>query len=124
MDLQEIDLNQLRLGGDKVPIPQPRRSGPTSTPRRYFLRGPVPLWWLQAAGVLPGKALHVGLELWYQSGLCQSRMIRFSYKSAQRFGVKRHAAYRALDVLGGAGLITVCRASGRCPIVRLLEGPF
>ena len=124
MNPPEVDLERLRLDGGLLAIPKGKGSEPSKHRPRKFLKGPVPLGWLRAAGVLPGKALHVGLELWYQSGLCQSRMINFSYKSAQQFGVKRHAAYRALDVLGGAGLITVCRASGRCPIVRLLGGPF
>ena len=122
MDLQEIDPEQFRLTQDKIPIPKLSQSRSTSTPRQKFLRGPIPLWWLQAAGGLPGKAIHVGVELWYQAGLCSSKVIRFSYKSVQQFGVKRHAAYRALKSLGGARLVAVYRAPGRCPIVTLLIG--
>ena len=122
MDPPEVDLEQLRLDGGLLAIPKGKGSEPSKHRPRKFLKGPVPLEWLRAAGVLPGKALHVGVELWYQSGLCRSRMIRFSYKSVQHFGLKRYAAYRGLKWLEGAGLVTVCRASGRCPIVTILAG--
>ena len=122
MDTHEIDLDRFRSVGPTIPIPKPSRLESTSTPRQKFLRGPLPLWWLHAAGVLPGKALHVGGELWYRAGLCRSKVIRFSYKSATQWGVKRHAAYRALKSLEDAGLVAVHRASGRSPVVTILDG--
>ena len=122
MDTQEIDLDRFRSVGPTIPIPKPSRLESTSTPRQKFLRGPLPLWWLHAAGVLPGRALHVGLELWYQAGLCKSEVVHFSYKSVEQFGVKRHTAYRALKSLEDAGLVAVYRASGRCPVVTILDG--
>ncbi len=122
MATQEIDLNRFRLRGQTTLIPKPRRSGATSTPRQKFLKGPVPLWWFHAAGVLPGKALHVGVELWYRAGLCRSKVVHFSYKSAKQWGVSRYAAYRALTSLADAGLVAVHRASGRCPVVTILDG--
>ena len=123
MDPPEVDLERLRLDGDRLALFKGKGSEPSKHRPRKFLKGPVPLEWLRAAGVLPGRALHVGVELWYQAGLCRSRMIPFSYKSVQQLGVNRDAAYRALKWLEGAGLVTVCRASGRGPVVRLLEGP-
>jgi len=122
MAIQEIDFNQYRLTGSTVPIPKLRGTGTTSPPQQKFLKGPVPLWWIQAAGMLPGKALHVAIELWYRSGLCKSKVVHFSYQSVQQFGVKRHAAYRALRSLADAGLVVVHRGPGRCPIVTIFEG--
>jgi hypothetical protein len=33
-----------------------------------FLRGPVPLEWLQQAAQLPGRAFHAGVALWFLEG--------------------------------------------------------
>ena len=118
----EVDLERLRLDGGQFAIPKGKGTEPSKYRPRKFLKGPIPLEWLWAAGGLPGKALHAGVALWYQAGLRRSRMIHFSYKSAQHFGVKRDSAYRALKSLEGAGLVTVCRAPGRCPVVTLLVG--
>ena len=122
MATQEIDLNRFRLKEHTTLIPKPRRSASTSRLLYRFLKGPIPLWWIHAAGMLPGRALHVGVELWYRVGLCQSKVVHFSYKSAEQFGVKRHTAYRALKSLEAAGLVSVHRAPGRCPVVTILDG--
>ncbi len=98
------------------PIPQKRKEG-------KFLRGPILIDWLQSAGHLPGKALHVGNVLWFLSGVQRSSLVVFSYSLAEKFGVKRHAAYRGLDALEQAGLIKVERGKGKSPRVQLLEDP-
>ena len=86
-----------------------------------FLRGPVPLDWLTAASVLPGRSLHVGIALWFLAGLGDSRVILLTNTTADRFGVDRNGKYRALDWLEGAGLIRVARRPGRPPEVTLLD---
>ncbi len=122
MDPPEVDLERLRWDGERLALFKGKGSEPSKHRPQNFLKGPVPLGWLRAAGGLPGKALHVGIVLWFRFGMLRSQMIPFSYKSAQQFRVDRHAAYRALKSLGGAGLVAVCRAPGRCPIVTLLIG--
>jgi len=98
------------------PIPQKRRQG-------KFLRGPIPLDWLQGAGCLSGKALHVGVVLRFLSGVQRSLEVKFSYSLAEKFGAKRHAAYRALEALEQKGLIKIQRGKGKSPRVQLLEMP-
>jgi hypothetical protein len=53
-----------------------RFSVPTTRPRtprhgqgEKFLKEPIPLEWLVQAACLPGRAVHVGVALWYQAGL-------------------------------------------------------
>ncbi len=122
MDPQKIDLDQFRLNANRLVSPKPKGATVRTHLAGKFLRGPVPLKWLHTAGTLPGKALHVAVELRFQCGVCRSMEVRFSYSSALKFGVKRHAAYRGLHALEAAGLVTICRSPGRCPIVRVLGG--
>ncbi len=109
-----MDLEQFRIPTPISPIPQKRRKG-------KFLKGPIPLDWLQCAGQLSGKALHVGIVLQFLSGVQRSSKVRFSYSLAEEFGVKRHSAYRALKALEERGLIKIRRGIGKNPIVRLEE---
>ena len=39
---------------------------PMSVP---FIRGPIPLAWLNVAARLPGKTLNVGLAIWWLAGM-------------------------------------------------------
>jgi hypothetical protein len=78
-----------------------------------FLKGPIPLDWLEAAGKLPGKALHVGISLWFLSGVTKSQTVLFNQSKQERYGVKRDAARRGIEALEKAGLISVVRKTGR-----------
>jgi hypothetical protein len=86
-----------------------------------FLKGPVPLPWLEAAARLPGKSLHTGVALWYAAGQVQSESIPLSNVSSHRFGLDRNAKYRALEWLEKAGLIQVKRKLGCSPMVTILS---
>jgi hypothetical protein len=54
-----------------------------------FLKGPVPLAWLQAAARLPGRSLHVGMVLWYVAGLSGWVSVHLSNVLCLRFGLDR-----------------------------------
>lgn len=117
--MDTLDLEKLKLKGQTgVLAAVPRvKSGVK------FLKGPIPLPWLSRAALLPGKALHVALALWFLSGLTKSRTVRLSKSTLEYFGVKRQASYRSLKALEGVGLIACSRSPGRCPIVTLkVEG--
>jgi hypothetical protein len=85
-----------------------------------FLKGPISLTWLESAARCQGRALHVGIGLWYLAGLKKSRTISASYKVLRRLGLDRYAASRGLAYLEKAGLIQVRRKQGRSPIVILI----
>src|SRR5690349_820802 len=64
-----------------------RQTRPTKKPPRHrpgepFLKGPIPWRWLSRAMRLTGKALHVAILLWKESGIKQNRTIRFNLSSA------------------------------------------
>jgi hypothetical protein len=98
--------------------------GATATvPRRIkgrFLKGPVPLVWLQTAAALPGKTLHIAIVLWYRAGLTGSMTVKLGSQDLEAMGVARDAKYSGLDRLQAAGLISIDRQRGRAPVVTLL----
>ena len=86
-----------------------------------FLRGPVPLTWLAGAGAMPGKALAIGVFLWWRAGIEKRRSgLQLNCRRLERFGVSRQACSRALSALERAGLVTVDRQSGKCPRVSII----
>lgn len=93
------------------------------TPVPHFIKGPLPLPWFRRAAVLPGKALHVALGLWFMKGLCRSATFPFKRKVAAELGVSRDATYDALTNMEVAGLIRVSRHRGRSPVVTVLDLP-
>jgi hypothetical protein len=103
----------------KFRLPQPA----TEPPARRFIKGPLPLAWLQRAAVLPGKTLHVALGLWYVKGLYRADTFAFKRKLAAELGVSPDATYDALTSLERAGLIHVDRHRGRAPVVTILALP-
>jgi DNA-binding transcriptional ArsR family regulator len=87
---------------------------------RRFLRGPVPLGWLEAAARLPGSTLAVGVALWQLAGLRGTREgLALSTERLAPFGVSRHSKDRALRALLAAGLVDIERKRGRSPRVSL-----
>ena len=86
-----------------------------------FVKGPIPLPWLEIAARLPGKSIHAGIALWYVAGLTRSRLVPLSNIAGLRFGLDRNAKYRALKWLEGAGLVAVERKLGRAPLITILE---
>lgn len=93
-------------------------------PRRVtgelFLRGPIPLAWLAAAGQVGGKALHVGVYVWHLAGLHDSLTVKLSTTKLGQMGVTRQAAYQAIAGLERERLLSVERRPGRNPIVTLI----
>jgi hypothetical protein len=80
----------------------------------------MPLSWFQRACRLPGKAALVAVVLWYRSRLVKANTFVLSQAALSEFGISRQAKYRALQVLEGAGLITVQRRLHRNPEVTIL----
>ena len=121
--MSSFDPNKFKLPSnpireDKTCIPERKvkRKG-----QKGFLSGPVQLDWLIVAAQLPGKAFHVGIVIWYRSGLLKTKTIPLTSNTLSRFGIDRHAKRRALEALEGASLITVERSHGKNPIVTILD---
>lgn len=98
-------------------------STPPAVPRHrggeLFVRGPIPWVWLSASARLPGRALHVGIVLWLESGLRASAVVTLSQQRLRDLGVDRYASYRGLLSLERAGLVDVQRHPGRLSVVTL-----
>ena len=93
----------------------PRQVGP-------FIRGPIPLAWLDGVLSIPGRVpLVVALALVYQSGLEGSSTVRFTHKLMNRFGLARRSVSRTLEQLQTAGLVRIHRPPGRCREVEILS---
>ncbi len=119
-----LDVEHLRLGksGDSLTSPRVRKGPPRHRPGEFFLKGPIPLNWLQIAAHQPGKAIIVALELWFRAGVERNRTIRISLTNLQVAPkLSRSAASRGLGALEEAGLVTVVRKSGRKPAVTLQD---
>lgn len=88
-------------------------------PKRRFVKGPIPLAWISKAAQLPGKALHVGMAIWYVRGLKKCDTFPITRETTEQFGLTRQALYRGLDNLELAGLISQQSQSGRSKIVTI-----
>jgi len=86
-----------------------------------FIKGPLPLGWMQAAARMPGRTLQVALVLWYLAGLKKSDTVRLSSEQMDAVGVSREAKYEALQRLSAAGLVSVDQRPGRAPVVTLVR---
>ena len=118
MKAESFDLSRfvapLKMGvAHRVAQCQRRRVG-------EFLKGPIPLSWLTPAAKLPGKALHVGLAIWFEHGRRKHFEFRLTAAVLRRFGIARKAGYRGLDSLERAGLIVARRQHGKNPVITLV----
>lgn len=121
--MDPFDLTRLSLESDKPTLVKPncKEKPPRHKPGEKFLKGPVPLLWLQQAALSPGKSLSVGIVLWYLAGIKKTPTVSLPNTLLQRFGVGRTAKYRALDWLEEARLVAVKRHPGCNPLVTLLD---
>jgi hypothetical protein len=90
---------------------------PLSAP---FLKGPIPLAWLNAAAKLPGKTLNVGLAIWWLAGMSDTTSFKLTRKALDQLAVSRDAASDALKRLEDNGLILVKRLPGQRPTVQIV----
>ena len=78
---------------------------------------------MQQAAKLPGTALKAGLALWYLAGLEKGRTVKPTWATWERLGLSPDAGRHGLAALERAGLVTVDRHRGRCPVVTIREWP-
>lgn len=106
-----------QVGSGTFGVPRPE----AEIAAQRFVKGPLPLAWFHRAAALPGKALNVGLALWYVKGLCRKSTFPFRRSAPDTFGVSKDATYDALSNLEAAGLISVVRHRGRAPVVTVID---
>ena len=96
---------------------------PPGRRRERFLKGPIPMWWLEVASRLPGQALQVAITLWFKVGLTCSDTVTLSNEAVEPLGVSRQSKARALMLLEEAGLILCQRSTGSSPKVTVVRSP-
>jgi hypothetical protein len=107
--------------GRTPPPPSPRKASRARTTTPELFVRTIPLPWVIRASHLPGKALHVGMVLWYRAGITRSMTVILTRTWLQRFGVQRLAGRRGLQQLEAAGLVYVERRGKRSPQVTLVK---
>ena len=120
MELEGIRLKQ-RIGIKGTGGSKPRLPRHASGER--FLKGPIPWSWITSASVAAGRGagLKVAIALWHMAGIQKQATITLHRRLLDELGVDRHAAYRGLRALEGAGLVAVERHPGRLPRVTLQD---
>jgi hypothetical protein len=114
--------DQFRAAGPPVRVRPPSRP-PRHVAGEKFLKGPIPWAWLATAIALPGRALAVGLVVWFEAGCKNSRTVSVTLPRFGRAGLPEGVARRGLKALEGAGLIAIDRPRGRGLRVTILAGP-
>ena len=65
-----FDVDNFRLPNNSIEsCPKPPRRSKRRRIAGNFVKGPIPIEWLQKASALPGKAFQMGVVIWYLSGL-------------------------------------------------------
>src|SRR5712692_7916438 len=114
-----IDPEHLRLRSVSRSVLHDRSPVPRHTRGEHFLKGPIPLGWLQIAGRLPCKALNVAVALWHLAGVKKSARVALSLSALEPFGLNRFTAARGLKALEGKALVRVDRRQGRKAVVTI-----
>ena len=81
--------------------------------RDHFLKGPVPMPWLISAANIPGKALHIGIALWFWSGIKKTKTFILPKNAIRGLGVSRQTCYAQLKVMEKAGLLSIESRKGK-----------
>ena len=123
--MDSFDPEQLKYPTTALELtPSNKQRAPRHRHGENFLRGPIPMAWLEQAAHCPGKALAVGLAIWFLSGMKKgTAKLQLTGTALRRFNVSRKAGYDGLRRLQDAGLVAVVRHAGRSPIVTLLSVP-
>jgi len=116
--MDPLDLAKYRRPTNGEPPPTAPRRLPRHKAGEWFVQA-IPGGWLGKVAKLPGRALHVGLAVWYVSGLAKGKPGKLTGKALQLFGIRRDTGYRALRRLEIAGLVRVSRKTGSCPLVSI-----
>lgn len=89
------------------------------TARKLFIKGPIPLGWIQRANHLGGSTGAVALGLWFYAGINKSSRFKIDGKLDRLTGVTRQTRQQALEKLERAGLIKLFSRPGAYPDIEI-----
>ena len=99
-------------------IPGCLKNTPQKAPNGRFIKGPIPLSWIQKACIVGAEKL--ALYLMYMKGLTKRSKIPLKSAEMERFGLSPKTRRVQLAKLEEAGLVKAEKAAGKKPVVRLL----
>ena len=109
----------------KIPAVKYRYSqGNGYSPKRegeFFIKGPLPMDWISKAALLPGKAVQVGLVLWWFAGMRPQQKIKVTRQALKLLNVSNDAYRDALSRLEEVGLVKVFRTPGQRATVEIVH---
>jgi len=122
INLSEKDINQIYrdLGINAFVQPQNRPFKRQSKAQNPYVRT-IPLSWIYQASRLPGKALHVGIVIWFLSGVKKSKTVKLTRKWLSKFGIHPETGRRGLKALKRAELVHFEPSGHKSPLVTLVE---
>ena len=120
--------NRWALSGKQAGTLQSRTASKQRRKRQEkFVKGPVPMWWLEKAHALGGAALFLGLILFHKDGLprfASGAGHKLSNAYCEACGISVQAKRRAIKALSEAGLINIVSATNHAsPVVELVRTP-
>jgi hypothetical protein len=89
--------------------------------KKRFLKGPIPLDWLTAAAKLPGKAINVGIALWWLAGMSKTGILKLTRQSQLALNISKDAERDGLRRLRQAGLIELTAQPGQRHSIRIIK---
>ena len=114
-----MDIDQFRAKPNTPRVQRKPRKLPRHKAGEWFIKGPIPGGWIGQAAALPGASLHVALAVWHLAEMGKDRSVKATRTAWVKFGISQHAANRGLCRLEGAGLVSVVRCRGCCPVVTI-----
>jgi hypothetical protein len=102
----------------------PNKGGATELIREssgLFIKGPIPLAWLQKANALGGSTGTVAAGLWFYAGLNKSRRFRIDRRLDQLCCVTRQTRNIVLGRLLSHRLINIYPKRGAYPTIEVLD---
>jgi hypothetical protein len=98
--------------------PPPLILAPENRPE--FIRGPIPIPWVQFAAKISPAAAYLGIVAWHVARLRKGK-VSFTSSLSLKYGVHPKTARRLLRSLESAGLVRVERARGKAPKVSIVD---
>lgn len=119
--------NKEIIGGDDLDIPTRKlqfnkKTGEMTewTKSEAFLKGPIPMSWINKVASLPGKVLNVALAIRWLSDMNANQPIKLTRNAMERFNFSSDAAAAALKLMENNGLIKIQRRPGQKPLIEVL----
>ena len=100
-------------------IPDCLKEAPQKSQNDRYIRGPIPLGWIQKACIVGAEKL--ALYLMYMKGLTKRSKIPLRSAEMGRFGLSPKTRRVQLTKLEEAGLVKAEKAVGKKPVVTVIS---